>query len=443
MKTAPFQQDFIPRHFKARHTALFAATGPQAQVVLQGAAHPRGYELFRQTNEFYYCCGVVAPGAYLRLSDRGQRASLYLPARGRARSTSEQPLTAEDADAIVANTCIDAVHGIECLAEHLAAATVIYTPHAPAEHGQQARDVLTRANRAALDDPWDGQSSRETRFVERLRERFPRATIRDLSPILDGLRGVKDPQEIALMRKAGALSAAAVTEAMRAARPGMLEGELDGIAQRLYLANGARGPSYRAIIPGGVNAWDSHYVRNNEPLRDGDLVLMDTAPDVGHYTSDIGRMWPVNGAYQPWQRELYGYIVEYHKLLLSLIRPGITAQAILGAAADRMREIVGRTSFSKPAYRAAAERTLAFAGHLSHPVGMAVHDVGAYGEKPLWPGLVFAVDPQMWVPEECLYIRVEDTVLVTDQGIEILTRDATLELDDVEALVRGAVTPVP
>jgi len=114
----------------------------------------------------------------------------------------------------------------------------------------------------------------------------------------------------------------------------------------------------------------------------------------------------------------------------------VTADQILGEAAAEMAAVIGRTRFSKPIYKSAARRTLEFKGHLSHTVGMAVHDVGDYRSGPLRPGVVLAVDPQMWVPEEKRYIRVEDTVAVTEDGIENLTCAAPLELDDVEAALR-------
>jgi Xaa-Pro aminopeptidase len=101
-----------------------------------------------------------------------------------------------------------------------------------------------------------------------------------------------------------------------------------------------------------------------------------------------------------------------------------------------MEGVIGQTAFSKPIYEAAARRTLQFKGHLSHPVGMAVHDVGGYFGTPMKPGLVFTVDPQMWVPEEQTYIRCEDTVAVSEEGIENFTASAPLELDDVEAEMR-------
>jgi len=178
-------------------------------------------------------------------------------------------------------------------------------------------------------------------------------------------------------------------------------------------------------------------------MQDGDVVLMDTAPDYHYYTSDIGRMWPVNGTYVPPQRELYGFIVEYHKVLLGRIRPGATVDEIHDEAAAEMAKVVERTEFSKEIYEAAARRALEFRGHLSHPVGMAVHDSGGYRAKPLSPGVVFSVDPQMWVPQERLYIRVEDTVVVTRDGIENFTGDAPLDLDDVEALMKDGHRPLP
>jgi Xaa-Pro aminopeptidase len=216
----------------------------------------------------------------------------------------------------------------------------------------------------------------------------------------------------------------------------VIEYQLDAVMRYHYLVNGARDAGYHAIIAGGGNAWYGHYGANNCPLRDGDLVLVDCAPDYRYYTSDIGRMWPVNGRYSPLQRELYGFMVEYHKVLLRTIRPGVTDAQIQQEAAAEMSTVVERTAFSKGIYEAAARRALAFPYHMSHCVGMAVHDVGHYRGKPLQPGTVFALDPQMWIPEERLYVRLEDTVVVTEEGIENLTADAPIELEDVEALMR-------
>jgi len=431
-----YQGDFSPEEFAARRERIFDAIGPGACAAVQGASWPRGFAAFRQTNQFYYCCGFEVPGALLLLDGSTRRTTLYLPHRPPGRRAEGDELAAEDAEGLCRLTGLDGVFGPDAFPEHLREARVLYTPHRPAEGVCGSRDELTRCDRLLADDPWDGRLPREQRFIGLLRARFPRAEVRDLSGILDAMRAVKSPREIDLCRRAGHLSAQAVADAMRATRAGLFEYQLGALALSVYLDNGARGEGYRPIIAGGENIWHAHYFRNNCPLTDGDLVLMDAAPDYHYYTSDIGRMWPVNGSYSPEQRELYGFMVTYHKTLLSLIRPGATADEIHAAAAAEMAKVVEATTFSKDIYEAGARRTLEFKGHLSHPVGMAVHDVGGYGDKPLAPGVVFTVDPQMWIPEERLYVRVEDTVVVTDEGIEVFTAAAPLELDDVEATMR-------
>ncbi|MFN2270868.1 MAG: aminopeptidase P N-terminal domain-containing protein [Anaerolineae bacterium] len=438
-----WQTDFPAEEFAARREKIFDAIEGDAHALLQSAPAPRGYVVFRQTNAFFYCCGLETPQAYLLMNGVERRSTLYLPERGKAQLGEGAPPGVEDAELVKALTGVDEVCDREKLVEHLAEAQVVYTPHAPAELRAATRDGLQWADQMIARDSWDGQPSREQRLIALLRSRFPRIEVCDLTPILDELRSVKSPREVAVMRRAGRLCARAVREAMRVTRPGVVERQLGALANYIYAVNGAQGEGYRPIIGGGENIWHIHYFLNNCALQDGDLVLMDVAPECTYYTSDIGRMWPVNGTYAPWQRELYGYIVEYHKVVLSKIRPGVTPDQVMDEAAEVMRAVWEGLAFSKEIYREGARRTLEFRGHLSHPVGMAVHDDGGYYHRPLVPGTVFSIDPQMWIPEEKLYIRVEDTVVVTDDGIENLTNGAPLELNDVEALMRDEGTQLP
>ncbi|MEY4490136.1 MAG: hypothetical protein RIQ79_2644, partial [Verrucomicrobiota bacterium] len=288
-------------------------------------------------------------------------------------------------------------------------------------------------------DPLDARPSREAHLRNRIAELSPDVQFRDFSPALHRQRLLKSHAELKLMRHAGKLTAMACVEAMKASRPGVFEYQLGAVADYVFLAAGARSAGYRPIIATGANIWMMHYWRNNTALRDGDLVLFDYAPDYRYYTSDIGRMWPVNGTYSPLQRELYGFVLEHHKVLLSLIRPHATKAQVLAEAAERLRPVVEARTWSKPIYRDAALRLLESPRPLSHGVGMPVHESATWYDRPMMPGLVFALDPELVVPEEELYIRVEDTVVVTETGCENLTADCPREIDEVEALLRSSV----
>ena len=418
-----FQTNFPPDEFSAHRAKVFHKIGNNSLSILQGASQTEEFDIFRQSNEFYYLCGVEVPDAYLLLDGRSRKTILYLPGCNPQQERTEGPiLNSDDSELAKTLTGVDEVRNVGALSQDIAGATTIYTPH-------------SHANQGITSEPF-GQPTRTAYFIDRLKTLCPSADIQDLSPIISSLRIVKSQTEIDVMRRAGQLTALAVAEAMRCTKPGIMEYQLGAVADYIFLVNGARGGAYRPIIAGGQNAWHGHYYRNNCELRDGDLILMDYAPDYSNYTSDIGRMWPVNGKYSNWQRELYGFIVEYHKVLLKLIRPGVLASQIMEEAARKMERVIDITRFSKPCYEKSARQALEFRGHLSHSVGMAVHDGGNYHLNPLVPGTVFAVDPMIWVPEERLYIRVEDTVVVTQDGIKNLTELAPLELDDVEQLMK-------
>jgi Xaa-Pro aminopeptidase len=432
-----YQTDFNSEEFVARRKQVLEAIGNKAVALVQGGPKEPAHDVFRQTNDFYYLCGVEVPHAYLLIDGRTQASYLFLPHQPPERHDKEgEALSPQNADVACQLTGVDQVHGIEMLGRFLERSTQVFTPIRDAEGAGMSWDTLQRAHQETIADPWDGYPGRMRSFVAQLRDRVPLADLQDLAPVLDGLRLIKSGPEIALLRKAGQLTAAAIVEAMRSTQPGVMEYQLDAAMRYIYLVNGSRDAGYRAIIAGGANTWYGHYKANDQLLADGDLVLADCAPDYRYYTSDIGRMWPVNGQYSDVQRELYGFIVAYHKTFLDLVRPGVTPEQILDEAAERMCLVVDNTNFSKPIYEQSARRALEFRGHLSHPVGMAVHDVGNYRGKPLQPGLVLTLDPMMWVPEEKRYIRVEDTLLITEDGFENFTQDAPLELDDVEAMVK-------
>lgn len=446
-----YQTDFPPDEFRARWDKVYEAIGNEAVAVVQGAGLATGYGLPRQNNTFYYLTGIETPHAYLRLDGRTRKATLYLPPRNERLERAEgRVLSADDAEAVVKLTGVDDVKPTSAMTEGWpiegARAAAIYAEFAPAEGYAESRGELLQAQTAIAADPWDGRTPRESRFRELLTLRNPRAELRNLTPILDRLRSIKSAREIALIRRASQLAGLGVMEAMRSTEAGIYEYQLDAAARYVFIVNGARLDAYRPITASGVeNINNMHYYRSSRRLEDGDLVLMDYAPDYRYYVSDIGRVWPVSGKYLPWQRELLQFVLEYHKAVMTRIRPGVTPQQILSDAKEAMAPILARTKFSKPIYEQAAKRLVETSGGaLSHTVGMAVHDVGSYREG-LKPGQVFSIDPQLRVPEENLYLRYEDTIVVTETGYENFTHFLPMELDEMEALVRekGIVQKTP
>jgi Xaa-Pro aminopeptidase len=439
-----YQPHFPPEEFKARWQKVFDKVGDRAIAIVQGAPQVGGFIMPRQSNEFYYLCGVETPHSYIVLDGRNRKVTLYLPPRDQRLEAAEgRILSADDADLVKRLTGVDEVMSTQTMTGSWMQTLLgrpspaVYTPFAPAEGTAQCRGELQSANAGIALDYWDGRPSREAHFVQLIRTRFPRADVRDLSPILDELRGVKSPREIALIRRASQIAGLAIIEAMKATKPGVYEYQLDAVARYVFLVNGARLEGYRSITAGGTaNIWNMHYYRNLDQLKDGDLILLDYAPDYGYYTSDVTRMWPVNGKFNSWQRELLQFVLEYRNAIIKRIRPGVTARTIMDEAKAAMEEIFRRTKFSKPTYEQAARRLVENGGGVfSHPVGMAVHDDGGYSRDVLKPGHVFSIDPQLRVPDENLYIRYEDVVVVTETGVENFTDFLPSELNEIEKLV--------
>lgn len=436
-----FQRDFTAQDFAERRAHVFDAIGNKAIAVLQGRPDTGDMSSFRQSNEFYYLTGIEVPHAYLLLDGKTRRTTIYLPHRDAQREATEgQSLAAEDAELVARLTGADAVRGTEFLAQDLAGsglirppAPLLYTPLSPAE--TISRDELLAAEASIYSDPWEVSEPREGRFRQLLNARFPQFEVRDMSPILDALRLIKSAKEIALIRTATTISGFAITEAMRSTQPGIYEYELDAVAKYIFFLNGARGEAYASIIGGGQNAYFGHYFRKADRLKAGDMLLMDYAPDYRHYTSDVTRMWPVNGHYAAEQRALCDFILAYRDALIRNVRPGVTSDEVLDRAVVEMAKYLAAHPFANPSHAAAARTSLLFRGHFQHSVGLAVHDVGTLRGVPLKPGMIFTIDPMLWLRDEKLYFRIEDIVLVTADGVENLSAFVPSRLSDIERTI--------
>ena len=442
----PYQADFPPEEFRARWEKVFEKIGGKGVAVVAGMTQGEGFGFPRQTNEFYYLCGIETPGSYILLDGRSRTATLYLPPRNaRLEAAEGKVLSADDGELVRNLTGADRVASTDAMRDDWLGKLPeglpesVFTPFSPAEGAEAQRYELLAAHAAVAADHWDGRVPREARFLELVRARYPRVKVQDLTPALDELRSVKSPREVALIRRASQIAGMGLLEAMKTTRPGVLEYQLDAAARYVFLVNGCRLEGYRSITAAGnANIWNMHYFRNNASLAAGDWLLMDYAPDFHNYTSDITRMWPVSGRFAAWQRELLGFVLAYRNAILARIRPGVTAKQIQEEAKAAMEPVFARTKFSKPVYEQAARKLVDTGGGVfSHPVGMAVHDDGGYIDRPLQPGVVFSVDPQLRVPEESLYVRYEDVVVVTENGVENFTDFLPSALDDLEKAVKG------
>ena len=428
--------------FAARRAAVMRDIGDGVAVV-QGATERPVYKAFRQSAQFFYLTGVEVPRAILLIDGKTKTSTLFLPARDERMERSEGPVLVPGPEA-------QKLTGIEHVAERgafdaaIAAVAAegrqIFTTFRPeALEASTPSQGNTHARRTA-EDKWDGRRTREEMFREKLAAIAPKSEIADLDRILDRLRLIKSTAEIAVVRQASRLAGEALMEAMRVARPGMKEHEIEAVGDFVFKAHGSQGIGYFALVARGANAFWSHYHAGRDTLVDGDLVLFDYAPDYNYYTSDVTRMFPANGRFTPRQREMYGIYVQLYNALMTSIKPHVTPRVVLAEAHRKMSEIMKTFVFTDPKVREAAERFVAGYANtnrnsLGHWIGMEVHDVSA-PYTTLEPGMMFTIEPALTIPDERIYIRLEDAILITPTGYENMSGFVPFDIDGVERIMR-------
>jgi Xaa-Pro aminopeptidase len=441
-----FTDAFPPEEFAARRARVMTEIGDGA-AVLQGAAEPAGYLKFRQSNQFFYLTGVEVPRALVIVDGRAKTATLFLPDRDERMERSEGPVLVPGAEAEKL-TGIPSVLPRDRFADALAAIAsegrTLYLPHRAQALGAATPGNVKAHSEKTLADSWDRRPSREMAFVEHVKEKVRGVTgrpaaIKDLDPVLDAMRLVKSTREIALVREATRISGLAITEAMRSARPGMYEYELEAIGDYFFKKHNAQGIAYFGLVAAGKNAAWPHYHAAQSQIKDGDLVLYDYAPDYKYYTSDVTRMFPAGGRFTPEQREMYTIYLKLYQALMTSIRPNVEPTVVLREAARKMEQVVASFGFRTPKVQAAAERFVqgyrnANRNSLGHWIGMEVHDVTAQYDR-LRPGMMFTIEPAFTLPEERIYIRLEDAILITADGYENMSGFVPVEPDAIERLM--------
>jgi len=438
-----FSASLPKEEFAARRAALLQKIG-DGVVVMQGATETSSYEKFRQSNQFYYLTGVETPRAILVVDGRAKSTTLYLNPTSEQMEQSEGPLLGPGAAA-------EALTGIERVlprgefdraAEGLAGRTV-YTTVRGETVLMGTPDRANAHARAREADPWDQRPSREAWFRTKLSAKAAGIRFENADDILDEMRMIKSPREIALLRESSRIAGLTMMEAMRSAEPGMYEYEIEAIGDYLFKSHNAIGPAYFGLVAAGKNSAWPHYHAAQAQMKAGELVLFDYAPDFHYYTSDVTRMFPVSGKFTADQRELYGIYVELYNAIMTSIRPGPTGE-ILKDVVKKMDAAMASHPFANPKNRDAATRFVESyrgrlaspraGGTLGHMVGMEVHDV-TRNFTVYQPGMVFTIEPALTISEDRVYVRLEDMILVTPTGYENLSALAPIGIDAIEKLM--------
>jgi Xaa-Pro aminopeptidase len=396
---------------------------------------------FRQDSDFYYLTGFNEPEAIAVVApSREQRYTLFVRPRDREKET----WTGRRA-------------GVEGAKERHGADEAFPVEEFPAKLAELLDGARTLYYRLGNGNPdLDQTVIRQLAHMRALgwRKARPPQTITDPGALLHEMRLIKTDEEVALMQRSADIAAEAHREAMRAARAGVKEYEIEALIEYTFRRAGASGPAYNTIVGGGVNATILHYVENSEALRDGDLLLIDAGAEYEGFASDITRTFPVNGRFTRAQRDIYDLVLDSQLRCIEMIRPGVTLEELHTRSVEILTEGMLRLGLLQgdAAKVLEEEQHKKFYMHrLGHYLGLDVHDVGAYhleGQpRPFEPGMVLTVEPGIYVAEDSedipdqyrgIGVRIEDDVLVTPDGHRVLTDKAPKDAEEIESLMAGS-----
>jgi len=281
--------------------------------------------------------------------------------------------------------------------------------------------------------------TRDVRFGKWIRETYPIHQYERSAPIMHKIRAIKDAVEVDLIQKACNLTEAAFRKILKTIKPGVMEYEIEADVIHEFIRNRSRGFAYTPIIASGESACVLHYIDNNKPCKDGDVILMDFGAEYANYASDMTRCVPVNGKFTNRQKDVYNAVLRVMKAATQMLVPGNFLHEYHTQVGLLMeKELIGLGLISQddvdnqnpewPAYKKY------FMHGTSHYLGLDVHDVGSW-TTPIEAGMVFTCEPGIYIPEENLGIRLENDVLVTNSGPNDLMGSIPLEADEIEALM--------
>jgi Xaa-Pro aminopeptidase len=421
----------VPPAFSERRRKLMSQA-PEACFVFFGAneSHAGAYRgPFRQDSDFYYLTGFDEPGAALVLC--GGKSHLFVLDRIESEEIwSGERYGIERAKAVFgvdeSHRMVEFDSKFDLLVAD--ATEVYYTLGRDFRMDERVLGLMARASR------------------HRGKGRFGNLPIHDPMPHLAVLRSVKDADEIELLRRACSATAKAHLHLLKRVKAGMSEFDAQNEFQYWAYKNGCTDMGYAPIFASGFNATTLHYNRNNEVLKHGDLLLVDAGGEAGGYTADLTQTFPVSGTFSAEQRKIYQAVLSVNQEITRMVRPGVNYRALharsvelitehllsLGILTGDLKENVNTHTY-RPHYPHG----------LGHYLGLDVHDAGIYQERgrdfELQPGMVLTNEPGLYFRERGspffgIGVRIEDDLLVTEKGVEVLTRELPREIDAIESL---------
>jgi Xaa-Pro aminopeptidase len=433
-----------PQIYATRREAFIKQMGEGVAIFpaapLSIRSHDSEYR-YRQDNDFYYLTGFPEPEALCLLSPQHDKERFILFVRPRDKDKEVWTGKRFGAEGALAVFGADAAYTIdkldEILPQHLAGAEKVY--YALGRDDRLNAKILDLMTRSRM-----------------LRSRTGRGPVSLIDPgeILHEMRLFKSEGELGVMHRAIAASTAAHHAAMTQTRPGMYEYEIEALLEFQFRRLGATGPAYPSIVAAGANAAILHYTTNDQQMRDSELLLIDAAAEYDCYCSDVTRTFPIGSRFSPLQRDLYSLVLTAQKEAIALTRPGVhfddVHQRATEILVDGLREFGLLAGDTKEIIEKGEHRRF-YMHRTSHWLGMDVHDVGKYkigdASRVLEPGMVLTVEPGIYIAEDAegvedrfrgIGIRIEDDVLVTADGHEVLTKAIPKEIDEIETLRKGA-----
>jgi Xaa-Pro aminopeptidase len=419
-----------PKEFAARRAELCAKLKTGWVLLFAKTQEPQAAH-YREDNDFYYYTGLSDLGAVMGLDVASQRVMIFEPQQSpREIQVYGANLLgmSKDEQKALGYPAVMPISSLDTTLSFLFGSGYendLWVRLGFADKPDGARFETGRDYAAEYNNPYGQNLPGDRDALLKLHERYPAAHFRDITGTIDQMRNIKRPGEIEVLRRVGRISALGDKQAINIAHPGMFEYQMEAEAEYVFRYAGAQGLAYPAIVGAGLHANTWHYFFNRDEITPGSIVVFDFAADLDHMTMDITRTFNIDGKFTPEQAKWYNVDLECQKAVIDMLRVGNTYEQ----AADAGKKVFDREGIGSQWY-----------GWPGHFVGLATHDV-MMAKGPIQAGQVVTVEPIVEFPDKHWHFRVEDTILITPNGPEILSSAIPKEISDVEKMVGTAPLP--